>query len=68
MTARVCCPKHVPSKQLIGAAGFPVVAAAEIFLQPHIKADKEISAAHFSNRQLSFPCPAVASSDWDMGP
>src|SRR5881396_3868095 len=52
----------------MSAAGFSVVAVAEIFFQPYVKADKQVSAAHFPNRQLSFPCPAIAPSDWDSGP
>ncbi len=52
----------------MSAAGFSVVAAAEIFFQPYVKADKDVSAAHFFNRQLTFPCPAIAPNDWDSGP
>src|SRR6266702_1993426 len=52
----------------MGAAGFPVIAAAEIFSSDMQRQTKEISATHFSDRQLSFPCPAVARSDWDSGP
>src|SRR5262245_5950993 len=37
---KVVLPKHVRSRQLMSAVGFPVVAAAEIFLQPYVKADK----------------------------
>jgi hypothetical protein len=68
ITTRACCPEHVRSRQLMSAAGFPLVAAAQIFFHPYVWADKEISAADFSNRQLSFPCPVVAPSEWDSGP
>ena len=48
--------------------GFPIIAPAEIFLQPYVKADKEISASHFSNRQLGFSRPAVTPGRRDSGP
>src|SRR5205823_12823775 len=37
ITTRACCPKQVRSRQLMSAAGFPVVAPAEILFQPYVK-------------------------------
>src|SRR5215469_13524126 len=54
--------------QLMIAAGFSIVATAEIFLQPYVKADKEIAAAHLFNFQLRTSSAAVTPGDWDHRP
>lgn len=36
ITTRACCPEHILSRQFMSAAGFPVVAADEIFFQRYV--------------------------------
>src|ERR1022692_3441914 len=45
-----------------------VITAAEIFLQPDIKADEDIPAAHFLDPKFCDTMPAIAPGDWDHGP
>ena len=53
----------------IGAHGcFPVIAAAEIFLQPNVEADEQVAAAHLPDLQLGLARAAVAPGDGDDGP
>src|SRR5260370_23211437 len=54
--------------QLMIAAEFRVITAAEIFFQPYVKADKKISASHFLDFQLGSSSPPVAPGDRDSGP
>ena len=47
---------------------FPVVAAAEIFLQPEVGADEEIAAAHLLDLELGLAVFAVLPGDGDDRP
>src|SRR3954468_13286197 len=56
-----------------GSLAFPglvlaVIAAAEIFLEPDVEADKEITAAHFLDFQLGLAGAAIAPGDGDHRP
>ena len=50
------------------AALSPVIAAAEIFLQPDVEADKEIAAAHFFDLQLWNAASPVPPGDRNAFP
>src|SRR5215471_5067497 len=58
--------------KLLGGARFrmllPVVAPAEILLQPTIERDEQIPAAHLLNFELRDAIAAVAPGDGDHGP
>ena len=46
----------------------PIIAPAKIFLEPDVKADEEISAAHFFDLQFRGPMPAVAPGNRNHRP
>src|SRR5262249_35066443 len=48
---------------LVHAAAFPIVPPAEVFLQPDVEADEEITATHLSDPKLGSPAPTVAPRD-----
>lgn len=45
-----------------------VIAAAEIFFQPDIHADEQISAAHFFDLEFGLAGPAIAPRNRDNRP
>ena len=46
----------------------PVVAGAEVLLEPHVEDDEEVAASHLLDLQLRLAGPPVAPGDRDDGP
>src|ERR1044072_5134282 len=57
-----------PGKLRIVLAMSPIIAGAEVFLQPDIQADEKITAPHFLNLQFRGTSAPVAPRDRDGGP
>ena len=47
---------------------FLIVAAAEVFLEPDIQADKKVATAHFLDFELGCTGAAIAPSDGNYCP
>src|SRR6266851_1487857 len=57
-----------PTLRALRSWVFPVVAAAEIFLQPYIKADEQITAAHLLKLELGVAGAPVPPGDGNDRP
>src|ERR1043166_8958329 len=59
-------PKYIYSKT--NGLLLPVIASAEIFFQPDVEADEQITAAHFLDLQFCLACASVLPSDGHRSP